>query len=69
MPLKRLQFRRIRLALESLEQRELPSSTLLTVDAPVADSSDYANDHILVRWLDELIFDRRCDGGINLSRQ
>lgn len=45
-------FRRVRLALESLEQRDLPSSTLLTVDAPAADSSDYANDHILVRWLD-----------------
>src|SRR5258707_6770681 len=44
-------FRHVRLALECLEERDMPSSTLPALDTS-ATNTDYAAEHILVRWLD-----------------
>jgi len=53
-------FRRIRLNLEELESRDVPSSALpeFTID-----HSNFAADHILVRWLDDVPVDSTLSDG------
>jgi len=53
-------FRRIRLHLEELETRDVPSSTL--ADTTI-DPTQFATDHVLVRWVNDTPVDTALDTG------
>jgi subtilisin family serine protease/subtilisin-like proprotein convertase family protein len=61
---KRDVFRRVRLFLETLEGRDLPSSTLPTIDGLTTDSQSYSSNDILVRWLNNTPAETALDTGM-----
>jgi len=58
-PVKEI-YRRIRLQLEELETRDVPSSTI--ADATI-DPTQFAADHVLVRWQNDMPVDTALDTG------